>query len=221
MSGASQRGRRIDRVDEDEAVAGIDCERADLVLPLVVPRCPTPQAGRELIHRATMSFRRGGSLDRGFPRRELVLAQADVRVPPETAREDARRLDRRGVGDAREDGQRPGGTPPGPAVAARVVLGVADDRDDCEDGLPAGRVTDGEVAPLQRRTPSGRMRPQGARVDALREETVARPTNEKPVLHPARRFLTGREYARRIRASAISTLAVTLLVAFAGCGDLG
>jgi hypothetical protein len=63
------------------------------------------------------------------------------------------------------------------------------------------------------------MRSQRRCVDALREETVARPAKEEPVLHAARPFLTGRQYARRIRTAVASALALTLAAVAAGCGD--
>lgn len=39
------------------------------------------------------------------------------------------------------------------------------------------------------------------------------------MLHAARPFLTGRQYARRIRTAAASALALTLVAVAAGCGD--
>jgi hypothetical protein len=63
------------------------------------------------------------------------------------------------------------------------------------------------------------VRRQRRGVDVLREETVARPAKEKPVLHAPPRFLTGPEYARRIRAAAASFLVLTAVLAAAGCGN--
>jgi hypothetical protein len=56
-------------------------------------------------------------------------------------------------------------------------------------------------------------------LDALRQETIAASANEKPVLHGRSGFLTGPEYAWRIRASAVLALALTTLVLASGCGN--
>src|SRR5262249_11598944 len=132
---------------------------------------------------------------------ELGGRQPDVRVAPEAAREHAGRLDRRRVGESRHRQQRPQGEAPLPPLAARVVLRAADNLDDGEDVLPAGRVADGEIALLDARAAGREMGAEPARVDLVGEEPSGRPANEKPVLH--RGFLTRRKYARQIRAGAL------------------
>ena len=42
---------RVDRIDEDEAVARFHRERADVLFPVIVPRRPTVQPGCDLLHR--------------------------------------------------------------------------------------------------------------------------------------------------------------------------
>ncbi len=74
-------------------------------------------------------------------------------MAPETAREDAGRLDRRRVAQPVDCDERPDRDPPPPSLPARVVLGIPDNFDDCEDGLPPRRVADGEITLLQARTP--------------------------------------------------------------------
>jgi hypothetical protein len=44
--------RRLDRVDEHQALVRLQGERADVFFPVVVPRCPTAQSGRDLNHHA-------------------------------------------------------------------------------------------------------------------------------------------------------------------------
>ena len=61
------------------------------------------------------------------------------------------------------------------------------------------------------------MRAQRARVDVVRQETPGAAPNEQPVLQH-RGFLTGPEYARRIRACAF-LLAFAALAVAPGCGD--
>jgi hypothetical protein len=61
------------------------------------------------------------------------------------------------------------------------------------------------------------VRAQRGRVDLVGEEVSGGPANEEPVLH--RRFLTGPEYARRIRTLAVILFALAGIVAASGCGD--
>jgi hypothetical protein len=94
-------------------------------------------------------------------------------MPAQALREDARSFDRRCVvqvtdGDERTDGERPR-----PALARRIMLGIADDLDDCEDRLPHRRVEDRRLATLDRR-PLGRgMRADCRRIDAGAKRPVA------------------------------------------------
>ena len=99
----------------------------------------------------------------------------------EAPREDARGLHGRSVAKVRHRGEGPDREAPRPADACGVVLRVADDLDDREDGLPHGRVADGEVAPLDRGAPRGRMPAQRSGVDVGGQRTIARPANEQPV----------------------------------------
>ena len=48
--GRRKLSRRIDRVDEDEAVARLDGERADVLLPVLMPRSPAAQPRCDLEH---------------------------------------------------------------------------------------------------------------------------------------------------------------------------
>ena len=61
------------------------------------------------------------------------------------------------------------------------------------------------------------MRLEHRRVDALRQEPTRRPANEEPVLQH-RGFLTGRGYARTIRALAVLGAVLATLVVASGCG---
>jgi hypothetical protein len=58
------------------------------------------------------------------------------------------------------------------------------------------------------------MTSQRAGIDPLRQDPLARPANQKPMLH-RRRFLTGAKYARRVRRLAV----LTLILVVAGCGS--
>ena len=46
----SELRRRVERVDQDEPVVRVDRERADVLLPVVVPGGPAAEAGRDLLH---------------------------------------------------------------------------------------------------------------------------------------------------------------------------
>jgi hypothetical protein len=61
------------------------------------------------------------------------------------------------------------------------------------------------------------MRAQSVGIDLVRQEVADRSPNEEPVLHD-RCFLTGAEYARRIRACAL-LLALAAIAVASGCGD--
>jgi hypothetical protein len=61
------------------------------------------------------------------------------------------------------------------------------------------------------------VRAQRGRVDLVGEEVSCGPANEEPVLH--RGFLTGPEYARRIRTLAVILIALGGIAAASGCGD--
>src|ERR687894_2514768 len=69
-------------------------------------------------------------LDQLARRRELILGQPDVRVPPEALRKDPGGLDRRRVVQVPDREERADRKPPAPASAAGVVLWIADDLDD-------------------------------------------------------------------------------------------
>jgi hypothetical protein len=148
---------------------------------------------------------------------ELLRSQADVRVPPKAAWEDSCGFDRRRVAQTRQREQRPERESPAPAVPLRVVLGIADDLHQREDVLPAGRVTDGQVAFLDARPARGMVGVQPVGIDLVREEVAGPSTNEEPVLQH-RRFLTRPKYARRIRAFALLLSLVAVAVA-SGCGS--
>src|ERR671923_2205432 len=92
-----------------------------------------------------------GRLDQRPRRRELLLGEPDVRVAPETLREDAGRLDRRRVVEGGDDRERPDRKPPRPPPAGWVVLGIAHDLDHAVERLPYRRVEDREVAALDGR----------------------------------------------------------------------
>jgi hypothetical protein len=126
-------------------------------------------------------------------------------VAPEAAREDAGDLDRRCLADPRHRGEHAQREAPVPALAARIVLGIADDLDDGEDVLPAGRVTDGEVSFLYARPTSRGMRTEGGSIDLVGEEPSGRSANEEPVLKH-QRFLP-------------TLLLVCALLVLAGCGS--
>ena len=161
----------------------------------------------------------GDRFDRGAAGVELFRAQPDIRVPPEAPREHAGGLDRWRVRQPLRQSERADRNSPLPAIAGWIVLGIAAHLDHGEDRLPARGVAESEVALLQARPPGRGVRVEPARVDALRQETVSAPANEEPVLHSPSGFLTGREYAGRIRASAVLALASTILVLASGCGD--
>jgi hypothetical protein len=48
VSRPRQLGRRLERIDEDEAVVGLDGDRAHVLPPLRVVGDPAPQSGRDL-----------------------------------------------------------------------------------------------------------------------------------------------------------------------------
>jgi hypothetical protein len=56
MCGRAQLRGRVDRVDQDEAVARLDGERADLLLPVVVPCRPAVQSLCDLLHRTIFPY---------------------------------------------------------------------------------------------------------------------------------------------------------------------
>jgi hypothetical protein len=62
------------------------------------------------------------------------------------------------------------------------------------------------------------MRLQGGGVDLVGQEATGSPANEEPVLHH-RGFLTGSEYARRIRTISIVALALVVAAAVSACGE--
>lgn len=126
-------------------------------------------------------------------------------MPPEAAREDAGGLDGRRLGDPRQGSEHTQREPPAPAVAARIVLGIADDLDDGEDVLPARRVADGEISFLYARPASRGMCTERGGIDLVGEEPSCRSANEEPVLEH-RRFLP-------------TLLLACALSAFAGCGS--
>jgi hypothetical protein len=78
-------------------------------------------------------------------------------MAPEATREDARGFDRRRIRYVGQRYERPNRDPPTPAHATWVILGDSYDLDDGEDRLPSGRVTDGQVAPLDAGSPCGRV----------------------------------------------------------------
>src|SRR5215210_2387042 len=142
-----------------------------------------------------------GDRQRVASRPELFGREADVGVPPEAAREDARCLDGRCRAQPRHGQQRPQGETPLPAVARGIVLRVAHHLDEREDVLPSRRVTDREVALLDVWPTRRGVGAQRVGVDLVRQEAPRAAANEEPVLH--RGFLTAPEYARRIRTSAV------------------
>jgi hypothetical protein len=148
---------------------------------------------------------------------ELLRSQADVGVPPEASRKHTCGFDGRRVAQPRDGEQRAECESPAPPVPLGVVLGVADDLDEREDVLPAGRVADCEVAPLDARPARGGMGAQPTGVDLVREDVAGSSPNEKPVLEH-RPFLTRAKYARRIRACALLLTLVAVAVA-SGCGS--
>src|SRR5947209_426661 len=174
---------------------------------------PSPAAGAAPMERE--SYARAYGRNRVVRELELLRSQPDVRVAPEAAREDAGRLDGRGLAEGTHHEERTQRETPAPAVAPGIVLRLACDLHDGEDGLPAGRVAGGEIALLHARAPGRRVRPQCGAVDAVGQEPPGRPANEKPVLQH-RGFLTGREYARSIRPFAALAVAVPVLAS--GCG---
>src|SRR5204863_9626654 len=113
---------------------------------------------------------------------ELGGSQPDVRMTPETPRKDAGGLDGRRVVETPDGEQRTERKPPAPAVATRIILGIPGDLDHREDVLPAGRVTDGEIALLHAGTFRRRMGAQCRRVPPLQQEAARRPAHEEPVL---------------------------------------
>jgi hypothetical protein len=102
-------------------------------------------------------------------------------VASEAAREHARRLDGRRLAQVVEEEPRLDREAPLPAGARRVVLGMGDDHDDCEDHLPAGGVADRSVAELDGRAARRRVRAQLVPRDLVREPAVAPATDEEPV----------------------------------------
>lgn len=145
---------------------------------------------------------------------ELLRVEPDVGMAAEAPWPDTGGFDGRRLADPANGQERTEREAPAPAVARRVVLRVADDLHHREDVLPAGRVADGEIALLHARPAGGGVRAQRRRVDLVGQEASGRPANEEPVLH--RRFLTRREYARRIRAGAV--VLVVVAATAAGCG---
>jgi hypothetical protein len=138
-------------------------------------------------------------LSRGL---ELLPGESDVGVAAQATGEDPGGFDRRRRTEPRRAEERTDGEAPPPALAARIVLGVADDFDDREDVLPAGGVTDREIAFLHAR-PFGRgVRAERRGVDAVRQDPVSGAANEEPMLH-----------ARAVLA------AFTFVVVVSGCGD--
>src|SRR4051812_20354220 len=111
----------------------------------------------------------------------MLLAEADVRVPPDALREDARLLDRRRVVQVVDNDQRTDGKPPGPPRALRVVLRLADDFHHAEDRLPDGCVEDRRVAALHGRALRRGVRADLPGVDVGAERLLAAPANEQPV----------------------------------------
>src|SRR5688500_16235067 len=94
---------------------------------------------------------RGDDLD---GERVLVGAQADVGLLAHGPRRDADGLDRRGVGQSRDDEERLGRHRPGPALGGRIdVGGIADRLDHGEHPPPHRGVVDEAVAGLDARTP--------------------------------------------------------------------
>ena len=43
-------GGRLERIDQDQAVLRVDRERADVLLPVVVPGGPAAESARDLLH---------------------------------------------------------------------------------------------------------------------------------------------------------------------------
>jgi hypothetical protein len=74
-------------------------------------------------------------------------------VTPEALREDAGRFDGRCLVKIVDPQKRVKRKSPGPARARRIMLRVTDDLDNREDRLPDSRVTDREIAALDRRPP--------------------------------------------------------------------
>ena len=65
VRGPAELRRRLERVDQDEAVRRVDRDRADLLLPVVVPGRPAAQAGSDLLHgQAATGSPRGASTSR-------------------------------------------------------------------------------------------------------------------------------------------------------------
>ena len=102
-------------------------------------------------------------------------------MPPEALGEDAGRLDRRRVVEVADDDERTDREAPRPACPRGVVLGVAADLDDGEDGLPDGGVQDRLLAGLYGRALGRGVGAYSVRVDDRIERPITAPADEQPV----------------------------------------
>jgi hypothetical protein len=139
-------------------------------------------------------------------------------VAAEASRKHSRGLDGRRNRQRVDRCERPDWDPPAPAVAFRIVLGIADDLHHGEDRLPPRGVAEGEISFLEARPSRGGVRAQRADVNAIRKGTVTRSANQQPVLKHLG-FLTSRQYPRRIRTFVSIGLAVAAIVVASGCGE--